>query len=264
MGTQEFSIESSTVGSGVQKVAFLHGLMGRGKNFTRIARGLGDDYQVLLMDMPNHGASDWTDSFDYADMADLVARDLENGFASDGPVDVIGHSMGGKIAMLLALRHPHLVNKLVIMDIAPNDSKGSFTVLLDSLLSLDLATLKSRSAASDEIADRVPDPGVRGFLLQNLARGKDGFYWEPNLSMLRKNLDAIMGWEPVDAQPFDNPVLWVAGANSNYIQPEDAPVMRQLFPRVRKISVKGAGHWVHADKPEEVTYILTSFLAQES
>lgn len=260
MSETDFTIASSTVGSGTQKVAFLHGLMGRGKNFTRIARGLGDDFTVLLMDMPNHGASSWTRDFDYAAMADVVAQELRAGFAADGPVDIIGHSMGGKIAMLLALRHPELVDRLVVMDIAPNDSKGSFTVLLDSLLSLDLDTLKSRSAASEEIADRVPDAGVRGFLLQNLARGKDGFYWEPHLTMLRENLDAIMGWKTPTEGSFEGPVLWIAGANSNYIQPEDTPVMKGLFPKVRKLTVKGAGHWVHADKPDEVTHILASFL----
>ncbi|QRZ61832.1 alpha/beta fold hydrolase [Rothia sp. ZJ932] len=262
MSETDFQIASSTLGSGLQRVAFLHGLMGRGKNFTRIARGLGDDFTVLLMDMPNHGASGWTQDFDYARMADLVAENLRKGFAHESPVDIVGHSMGGKIAMLLALRHPELVNRLVVMDIAPNDSKGSFTVLLDSLLSLNLKTLTSRSAAGDEVSDRVPDAGVRGFLLQNLARGQDGFYWEPNLGMLRENLDAIMGWDAPDEEPFAGQVLWVAGGNSNYIQPEDTPTMRALFPKVRKITVKGAGHWVHADKPDAVIEILSVFLGK--
>lgn len=262
MGETDFKIASSTVGHGAQKVAFLHGLMGRGKNFTGIARSLGDEFTVLLMDMPNHASSSWTPSFNYGQMADLVAQELRADFAATGPVDVIGHSMGGKIAMLLALRHPELVDRLVIVDIAPSNSKGNFTQLLDSLLSLDLPNLSSRGEADQLISDRVPDAGVRGFLLQNLARGKDGFYWEPNLAMLRENLDAIMGWEPVKASAFQGQVLWIAGGNSPYIQPEDTPVMREMFPKVRKITVKDAGHWVHAEKPEEIKQILASFLAR--
>lgn len=253
-------LASEIVGNGSQKIVFLHGLMGRGKNFSTIAKRLGNDFSVLLLDLPNHGASPWTETFNYDDMADTVAEYLENDFAADGTVDVVGHSMGGKVAMRLALRHPHLVRKLAVLDIAPSASEGNFRHLLGSLLELNLAEIKTRGQASKELAAAIPEEGTRGFLLQNLLREDGTFAWQPNLEMLYHNLPVIMGWEQPTEQ-FDGPVFWVSGGLSNYIQPEDTAPMRELFPRVRKVTLKGAGHWVHADKPDEVVYMLQTFLS---
>lgn len=247
------------VGNGAHRVVFLHGLMGRGKNFTTIAKRLGDDFTVLLVDLPNHGASLWTEDFDYEEMADLVADFLSSDFAQDGAVDVVGHSMGGKIAMRLALRHPHLVKKLAVLDIAPSASNGNFDHLLGSMLALPLKEFSTRGQASQALEPAVPQDGTRGFLVQNLARKNGEFVWEPNLQMLYENLEKIMGWEQPSAQ-FEGAVLWVAGEQSGYIRPEDSAPMRELFPRVRKVTLKGAGHWVHADKPDEIVYMLQTFL----
>lgn len=257
-------LKTETIGEGPQKVVFLHGLMGRGKNFTGIAKALGDDYSVLLVDLPNHAASYWTDHFDYREMADAAAETIRASFGSE-PVDVIGHSMGGKTAMYLALRHPQLVRRLVVIDIAPSTSRGDFDQLLTSLLSLDLPSLTKRAEAQALLKDRIPSTTVRGFLLQNLRIDAEGARWEPNLQLLHSSLPAIMGWEGIDpAQgeaPYQGPVLWIAGEKSGYIQPEDTEPMRALFPRVRKTRVKGASHWVHAEKPQETTYLLKHFLS---
>lgn len=253
---------SEEIGEGPRKVVFLHGLMGRGKNFTTIAKRLGEEFTVLLVDLPNHGASAWTESFDYDQLADMVADFLRVGFAHEQTVDVVGHSMGGKIAMRLALRHPDLVRRLAVLDIAPSASAGNFKHLLGSMLALPLQEFTSRADAQKALASAVPADGTRGFLLQNLKRVQGEFVWEPNLRMLYKNLPAIMDWTQPDAQ-FNGPVLWVAGEKSDYIKPEDSAPMRQLFPRVRKLTLKGAGHWVHADKPDEIVYMLQTFLSDQ-
>ena len=249
---------TSLVGSGPIKAVFLHGLLGRGKNFTRIAKGLGDQAQTLLIDLPNHGASPWTEGFDYVQMADIAAVTVEE-FADGEKVVLMGHSMGGKIAMLLALRYPHLVEKLVVVDIAPGESKGNFEVLMDGMLALPIDTYTTRSQAAADLAPSVPSESTRAFLLQNLIMGKEGNRWEPNLVMLRENLPRIMAW-PGATGTFDGPVLWIAGGDSPYITDADTAPMRALFPRVRKISIKGAGHWVHAQKPEETVYFLRQFI----
>lgn len=261
-------LHTETIGSGPHKVAFLHGLMGRGKNFTGIAKALGEDYTMLLVDLPNHANSPWTDTFDYREMADAAASTLKTHFGGE-PINLIGHSMGGKTAMYVALRHPELIRRLIIIDIAPAVSNGDFHHLLGSLLKLDISQMKKRSEAQAALKDAIPSNAVRGFLLQNLKMNKDGVggTWQPNLQMLFDSLEKIMDWEGIDPaqgeKPFDGPVLWIAGENSPYIQPEDTKPMRELFPRVRKITVKGATHWVHADKPEETTYLIDSFLKKD-
>lgn len=253
---------TETVGTGQNRVVFLHGLMGRGKNFATIAKKLGEDFTSLLVDLPNHGASPWTASFDYDQMADQVAETLKDNFASAEPVNVVGHSMGGKVAMRLALRHPDLVQKLVVLDIAPSASRGNFDHLLGSMLNLPLDTFKTRGEANKALEPAVPNDGTRGFLLQNLKKTDDGFQWQPNLKMLYHSLDTVMGWKESE-QTFDAPVLWVAGAESDYIKDEDTETMRALFPRVRKLTLKGAGHWIHADKPDETVYVLQQFLLHQ-
>lgn len=264
--SEQPALNTEQIGTGTRKVAFLHGLMGRGKNFTGIAKALGQDYSVLLLDLPNHAASYWTETFDYRQMADAAAATIRD-FAAEEPVDVIGHSMGGKTAMYLALRHPELVRRLIIIDIAPAESKGNFDHLLSSLLKLDLSSLKKRSDAQAALREAIPSNTVRGFLLQNLKVTSEGAAWEPNLEMLYRSLDQIMGWEGIDPaqgeKPFAGQVLWVAGGESPYIQPEDTEPMRQLFPKVRKVTVKGAAHWVHAEKPEETTYLIDQFLKKD-
>lgn len=248
-----------------RRVVFLHGLFGRGRNFSTVAQGLLPEVESLLVDLPNHGASGWTAGFDYARIADLVAEHLlQSGFAGAGrPVDVIGHSMGGKVAMLLALRHPELVRRLIVVDISPvpaASSRSEFPHLLASLTGLDLAALERRVDAHEALRSAIPNDTVRGFLLQNLKREGEGFVWEPNLAMLHAEIDAIMGFPATSGQEFDGPVLWLRGDRSNYVTDADAPTMRALFPRVKRVTIRGAGHWVHSEKPEEFIAAVRSFV----
>lgn len=256
-------LASTWVGSGPRRVVFLHGLFGRGRNFTSIARQLGQECTSLLVDLPDHGASDWVPEISYPLMADAVAAHLRADFAADGPVDVVGHSMGGKTAMQLALRHPDLVQRLVVMDIAPvqpRETRGNSAELLDALLGLDLQTLGSRAEADAALQAAIPADGVRSFLLQNLRRGAEGWAWQPDLRGLRERLPVLMGWPDTDAEPYPGPVLWITGERSDYVTAEDREPMAALFPRVRRVVIKGAGHWVHADRPAEVLSALRVFL----
>lgn len=256
-------------------VVFLHGLFGQGKNFQSIARGLEPDARSLLVDLPNHGASPWTDTVDYAAMADAVAATVRARLADDdvpgdvahaSRVHVVGHSMGGKVAMQLALRHPELVDHLVVVDISPagGDGTGEFEHLLGALATLDLSRLESRSQADAELTPLIDSPTVRGFLLQNLQRADGGWRWRANLDLLRASLDVIGGFpEPEPGARFDGPVLWVAGARSDYVRPEHDERMRALFPRTRQLTVKGAGHWVHSEQPQVFTEAVRLFLAAD-
>lgn len=217
----------------------------------------------MLVDVPNHGRSAWTEHFSYEEIADRIAAHLREDFASAGPVDIVGHSMGGKVAMVLALRHPDLVRRLVVIDIAPvatPASDGEFPHLLDSLASLDLTGFERRGDADAALREAIPNDMVRGFLLQNLVRRDGGFGWEPNLVLLRSELDAVMGFPDSAGRVYDGPVLWMAGERSHYISDEAEPVMKNLFPRVRRLTVRGAGHWVHADAPDVVIEALRAFL----
>ena len=254
------SINATEVGDEGARVVFLHGLFGQGRNFNQIARALTPQLRSVLVDLPNHGRSAWTDAADYETLAEVVATWLRESY-SDEPVHLVGHSMGGKVAMVLALRHPDLVERLVVVDIAPVSTDGSqeFEHLLDSLAELALDTLERRSDADEQLAAKVDDDRVRGFLLQNLRSGPDGLHWQANLELLRRELPTIGGFPDLDTT-FDRPVMWVAGERSSYIKPEHAPRMRELFPLTRTVTVKGAGHWVHSEQPDAFVATLRAFL----
>ncbi|GFZ92637.1 alpha/beta fold hydrolase [Nesterenkonia alkaliphila] len=259
-----FSIHTQTVGEAGGVVVFLPGLFGQGRNFSQIAKGLEPEFSSVLVDLPNHGASDWTSSFSYPEMADLVAEHLRTTVAADGPVHLVGHSMGGKVAMVLTLRHPELVQRLVVADISPTQraDMGEFEHLLDALLGLDLEQLSSRGEADEQLQGPIPEDMVRGFLLQSLVRSGDEFLWRPNLRLLRDSLPEIGDFPDISEEAaVEIPVLWIAGADSDYITEADAPAMRRLFPRARLIRIKDAGHWVHSEQPQVFTSVLKTFLS---
>ncbi len=254
------SLHRTELGETGSRVVFCHGLFGQGRNWTQAAKALSAEHRVLLLDMPNHGRSPWTETFDYLELADLVAAEL-----GDEPVALVGHSMGGKIAMCLALRHPELVERLAVVDVAPvaYPSGREFVGYIETMQGLDLAALESRSEAEDALREAVPNPVVRSFLLQNLRRGDDGWHWQVNLDLLGDSMPGLTGWpaEALGEATYDGPVLWVGGADSDYIADEHAEEMDRRFPRNRRVLVKGAGHWVHSEQPEVFLEVLRRFLA---
>ncbi len=243
-------------------MVFLHGLFGQGKNWAGVAKALSGDFRITLVDLPNHGRSDWTDQFSYVQTADALVEVLIASAAE--PLHLVGHSMGGKVAMVIALRHPELIRRLVVVDVAPvrYDRLGSFGRYVAGMRGLDLAATPDRTAADAALASSVSDPVVRGFLLQNLRRQPEapGWRWQLNLDLLGDHLTEIGNWPDLDAQPYSGPVLWIAGANSDYVTPAYAPDMRRLFPRVQLVTVKNSGHWVHSEQPETFVATIRAFL----
>lgn len=254
------TLEYGTAGP---RVVLCHGLFGQARNWNTIARGLADSYRVTAVDLPDHGRSPWSERVDYRAMADQVATLL----SPDDPVALVGHSMGGKVAMALALRRPELVERLCVVDIAPVDytSASEFSRYVAAMQGMDLSTIATREDADRALSDAAPDPSVRAFLLQNLRREGAGWRWQANLDGLGHGLAALSSWprELSDTTAFQGPVLWVAGADSTYITEDAVPVMRALFPRMRKVVIKGAGHWVHSEQPETFLEVLRAFLAAD-
>ncbi len=259
-------LHTTTLGERGPLLAFCHGLFGQGKNWTSIAKAFADDHRVLLIDMPHHGRSPWLDHFDYVDVADRVAEL----FDADDPVALVGHSMGGKAAMVLALRHPELVERLCVVDVSPvdYDSRSEFAGYIEAMLGLDLDALEHRRDADAALTAAVPNRTVRSFLLQNLRRDDDGeggssWRWQPNLEVLGRDLAALSGW-PEDqlagTPAYDGPTLWVNGAESAYVRDDYVGAMDRWFPRNRRVTIKGAGHWVHSEQPQVFTEVLRRFL----
>ncbi len=252
------SLAVTRVGAGPVSYVFLHGLLGQGKNWSTIAKALAPA-SSLLVDLPDHGRSPWSDDVSYESMADAVAELLSELDLS--PVTLVGHSMGGKVAMLVALAHPELVARLAVVDISPVESTAAeFVRYLDAMLAIDLSAISTRADADPQLLSAAPDPVVRAFLLQGLQRTAAGWEWRPNLVGLRRSIARIGGWPAVHGT-YDGPVLWLGGDRSDYVRREYLPTMRALFPHVRLVVVKGAGHWVHADQPTVVTATLRQWAA---
>lgn len=265
IGREINGIHMRLVGTGPVPLVFLHGLFGQGKNFHEIAKALGERATSLLVDLPNHGRSAWTTRFDLDEFADMLVAPVQlHARSLDRPgVVLLGHSLGGKVAMRFALRHPELVSALIIVDMSPVDGGigESFDTILEALNDVDLSALHRRQDADAALARRIDSEAVRGFLLQNLHHEHHRWQWRMNLRLITERIAAVGGWAPVDGR-YDGPVLWVAGQDSAYIRPEYAPAMRSLFPRTRLVTVKGAGHWVHSDQPEVFTQVVRQFLSE--
>lgn len=253
-----------TIGDGPEPVVFLHGLFGQGKNFANVARLMTDTITCTMLDLPNHGRSPWTDSLDHDYIASLVAEDLVERGAAERPITLMGHSMGGKVAMRLALRHPELLRRLVVEDIAPayQPDMSEFDEIVAALQAIDLAELQGREDADAALRDTVRSQRTRSFLLTNLHRDADGGWrWQLNLDLLGSNMAQIGAWDDIEeGVSFDGPTLWLAGERSWFAAPSYAETMAGYFPRLRREVIADAGHWVHWQAPGEVAETLGHFL----
>jgi esterase len=241
-----------------QPLVILHGLFGSSDNWLSIGKVLAEHYHVYLVDQRNHGQSPHSDIFSY----DAMATDLE-GFFEDVGLNkalLMGHSMGGKTAMLFTTRHPEKVEKLIVVDIAPKDYPVHHDTILDGLNALALDSLQSRNEADALLSHYVPELGVRQFLLKNLARTDKGFEWKINLPVITASID-IIGEGLDEGDHYEGPVLFIDGEKSNYIKEGDAPLIHAHFPKANIVTIRGAGHWVHAEKPEEFLQTVQTFLS---
>lgn len=232
----------------------VHGLFGSAKNWGVIARRMSDVRQVIAVDMRNHGDSFWDDSHGYADLAGDMAEVID---AHGGQADVVGHSMGGKAAMMLALKHSDAVRRLVVADIAPVAYGHTQVQFIHAMRKLDLAGVERRSEADVALRAAVPDAGTRAFLLQSLDL-KDR-RWRLNLDALEAEMPDIIGW-PNPEGAASHLTLFLAGGDSDYVQADARPAIRRLFPRARFAKIPGAGHWLHAEKPREFEAAVRAFL----
>ncbi|MGE9807840.1 alpha/beta fold hydrolase [Janibacter sp. G1551] len=265
-------LHTLSVGTAGPRVAFLHGLFGQGRNWATIAKALagpdGDAARCTLVDLPDHGRSPWSTEFSFDAYATAVVATLRG--IDPGPWTVVGHSLGGKVAMAMALTEPSLVSGLVVVDIAPRNygNLDRFTGYMDEMRALPLPELGNRADAEARFDES--DPGVKAFLLQNLRHEGDTWRWQANLDLFAADaakgsgsLIADWPYAPEAVEPYPGPVLWIAGGESRYIKPEDGPTMRQFFPKVRQLTVKGASHWVHSDAPQVVIDVLRRVVAHD-
>ena len=234
-----------------------HGLFGSARNWGAISKRLSDAFTVVAVDMRNHGLSEWSDDASYAaqacDLAEVVA-------AHGGRASVLGHSMGGKAAMVLALTHPERVERLVVADIAPRAYDHSQDHLIEAMRAVDLGAVERRSDADGQMAEAVPEPAVRAFLLQSL--DVPNRRWRLNLDALDTAMDAITGWSDPEGL-YDGPVLFLRGGASDYVADDDLPAIHRLFPKAELETIAGAGHWLHAETPKPFEEAVRAFLSPQ-
>lgn len=240
-------------------VVLLHGLFGSSDNWHFIAMRLAQQFHVFSLDLRNHGQSPHSDEMNYPVMADDVAEFLDAHHLDNA--DVLGHSLGGKVAMQLALNHPARVGKLIVADMAPRVYPPEHAKILSTLRALDLKAFHSRRQIEETLAPGIPDLIVRRFLLKNLAQDAGGsFRWKMNLQGLFENYphlcEAVTG-----TNPFAKPALFLRGEKSSYISNADIPEIRRLFPQSEIQTIPSAGHWVHADAPEAFAQRVLKFVS---
>jgi pimeloyl-ACP methyl ester carboxylesterase len=235
-------------------IVILHGIFGTSDNWVGIAKILSENHQVFLLDLRNHGHSPWADEFDYQVMSEDLWEFIQD-HSLDKPL-LIGHSMGGKVVMQFDLNHPNIAHKIVIVDIAPKFYPVHHSLILEGLNSLDVAHLENRQAANEHMKRFEENEGVRQFLLKNLHRNEEGgFDWKINLPVITKNID-VVGLELWVNNPSETKAIFIKGANSHYIQPEDHRLISEIFPNFELVEILHAGHWVQADQPTAFIEVL--------
>lgn len=239
---------------GAAPVMIVHGLYGSGRNWGVIAKRLSDQFRVYTLDLRNHGFSPRSDTHGYPEMAGDIAGLIDH---LGGPMQVVGHSMGGKAAMVLALTRPETVSRLVVADIAPVAYTHSQMPFIHAMKAVDLSRVTRRSDAEAQLAELGVEPALCSFFTQSLDVAEKR--WRLNLDTLEAEMDKIMGFPDLDG-PFENPTLFLSGAQSDYVQPAHRAGIKQLFPNARFAKLKDAGHWLHADQPRAFEAALRSFL----
>lgn len=246
----------ATQPTGDLPLVIAHGLYGSARNWGVIARRLADRRDVIAVDMRNHGASGWTDSHSYPDMAADLAEVIA---AHGGRADLLGHSMGGKAAMWLALTKSEVLRKLVVADIAPVAYSHDQTQHIHAMRGLDLHGLTTRGEADRRLSETVDEASLRAFFLQSLDLKAQPPRWRLNLDLLQAEMSKIVGWPEATGQ-FAGPTLFLTGADSPYVRPEHRDTIRGLFPAARFARIPGTGHWLHAEKPREFEETVRVFL----
>ncbi len=245
-----------------QPVIILHGLLGLSDNWVTIGRRLAEQFEVFIPDQRNHGQSPHSDTFNYYSLADDLLEFIED-HQLINPI-IIGHSMGGKVAMNFALEHPSKVDKLIVVDISMRKYSGrqEHMEILDAMRSIDLARITQREEVETKIREKISSEKIALFILKNIYRiGKTKLAWKLNVNAIFDNIENV--YEGIDSPyTFDKQTLFVKGGNSNYITSNDRNQILQNFPHAIFKTIENASHWVHADEPEELCRIFSEFLAK--
>lgn len=246
------------IGESNRKVVILHGLFGSLDNWMTHARFLSEeDFEVYLVDQRNHGKSPHATEHNY----ELMAADLDQ-FLKDHQIEnpyLIGHSMGGKTVMRYVMNHTHNVNRMMVVDIAPKYYPPHHETIIDAFRSVDIENLTSRKAAQESMSKHIGNIGVMQFLLKNLDREGKGFKWKPNLDVIIDNIEEVGKTYEFENECALN-TLFVRGAKSDYILDEDRALLKTQFPNSNLVSIRDAGHWVHAEQYDNFTKVLLHYL----
>lgn len=246
-----------TFGHG-EPLIILHGMFGMLDNWQRFATDLGNDFSVFIVDQRNHGRSPHSDAFNYEVMAEDLFHFMEEHFMFEA--FILGHSMGGKTAMQMALMEPDMVPKLIVVDIAPKPYAPHHHAVLKALTSVPIDKVQSRREVGDILKQHIQDEGVRQFLQKNLSRKKNGGYrWKVNLDAVLMHYDKILDFNPME-EPFKNQSMFVRGGKSPYITEDDYPLIHQQFTNARIETIEHAGHWVHVDAYDPLIGLTRDFL----
>lgn len=239
-----------------QPFIILHGLFGFSDNWQTHAKKLAEYYRVILVDLRNHGHSDWSDDFSYEIMANDVKELCDDLNLTD--IILLGHSMGGKTAMFFAQKYESLLEKLIVVDMGIKSYPMHHDHILAGLKSLDLEALKSRSEAEKILAKNIESDGVRQFLLKNIYwKEKGKMAWRMNIPVLEREMPTILGSLP-EGETFV-PTLFIRGALSQYVLDEDIPAIENAFPDSEIVTIDNAGHWVHAESPDAFLEAVLGF-----
>lgn len=252
---------SRTLGAGEDALVILHGLFGSSANWQSLAKRFGQKRTVYTLDLRNHGRSPWSDTMTYQAMAEDVFSFIEQ---LDHPhITLLGHSMGGKAAMQMALSYPDSIDALIVADVAPVRYEHDFDQLLNAMLALELDTLSNRTQADTELQTDIPDAGVRAFLLHNLSYDKENqrWAWRPNLNVISDTMENITQFDENEGKRYSKPTLFIHGALSNYVTEDYQPKINKLFPGVEYAKIEMAGHWLHAEQPKYFLNACEEFLS---
>lgn len=249
-------------GSG-DPIIILHGYMGSLDNWQTFAKALSEDYMVITVDQRNHGKSFHSEEFSLELMAEDLKALMESEWIHEAVI--MGHSMGGKTAMTFAMMYPDIVEKLIVLDIAPKQYERGHDIILQALNEVPIDEVISRNQVSDVLTKYIDDAGVRLFLMKNLKRkpktsGHQGYEWKVNLPVLTEQYPAIL--EQIKGDPFEEPTLFIRGEKSKYIVDDDMDLITSLFPQSKLETVADAGHWVHAEQPKALLQLVREFLAR--
>jgi esterase len=242
-----------------EPILIMHGMFGMLDNWQWMARQLSKEYMVFLVDLRNHGKSPHSDEFSYHIMAEDIHQFMEDNWLHEATI--VGHSMGGKVAMRFALEYPDMVDRLVVVDMAPKTYEGNHDSILKALQSFPIDQVENRTEAQEILSQSIPQMDVVQFLLKNLRRDREtgGYRWKMNLPVIIDHYEEILGHEDSDLV-YEGPTLFLAGDQSDYVKADEFPAYKKNFPEAKLTYIKGAGHWVHAEAPETFLKHLMDFM----